>query len=728
MCRPVATNQLARANGFPLRQRDQRFTCEGFERGLVETGCDFRMSEIKFIVEHLNQKPFNRDLTLVSFDELSPFELLQLLNDVLEYLDPQLHKVDLREESQAKEGATANRMMDFLRILKFKVPQNNAERFKIALGNGDRSAVYHVLHYLLSRLEPLKTRAYLARFLVNVEIPSAFLHDEAIQDVYQHYKQLQREFKETHKAVESLRHNTMQPGELKREIAQLEEEKGQLIEKINNLKRKTEDMPGFKELYDVTSALRREQEDETKLLDQGREQQASLEMCQRKLEELRRRYEELSASQRDDDPDELLSRMEREVQEQHDLLEEKIPGELQEAYDRLGDVERGLSEPIKTQSDVDEVEARVLKTRREIDSLQEQVDRSRRLSGSDDKLKMFRQQGAMIQKKLQQKTRELEEVLDDVQRLDKELADKERALAGMAGSQSMRKSDFRQYASELRQKTQEYKRKKQELSALRAETVILARTETILRSRGENVEEFLKALERGKGVEGAAQMEQELEDVSKKAADLNKNKKMTLEEISEIVRQLKDTLAKRKQKLTPQIEKLRSVREKFKNLEHDYLDKKALYDNTAVGLESERIKLENECNALQGECIREESRFHYLHCLTDIANVQLNRVQDELAFQRGEGRLLRDFKAYKDLYHHKIQQQEQLSKELRKKQRNLKENAPVNTEQRQMFVDLKRLLQLKARVAQQSQRPGFSDNVFDLNNDSGGANIMTIDQ
>ncbi|GBG24327.1 Intraflagellar transport protein 81-like [Hondaea fermentalgiana] len=690
------------------------------------------MSEIRFIVERLNQKPFNRDLTLVSFDELGPFELLQLLNNVLEYLDPHLHKVDLREENQSREGATASRMTDFLRILKYKIPDSNVERFKASLGNGERSTVYPILHYLLSRLEPMKTRAYLARYLVNVEIPSAFLHDEAIQDVYQHYKQCQREFKETHKAVENLRHSTMQPGELKREIAQLEEEKGQLIEKIAQLKRKTEDMPGFQELYDVTSALRREQEDETKLQDQGREQQAALEASERRLAELRRRYDELSAAQRDDDPDELLSRLEREVHEQREALESELPRQLQDAYDRLGDVERGLSEPIKTQSDVDDMESRVIKARREIDSLQEQVDRSRRLNGGDDKLKMFRQQGAMIQKKLQQKDSELEEVRDEAQRLDKELADKERALAASAGAHPGRRGDFRQYANELRQKTQEYRRKKQELAALRAETVILTRTETILRSRGENVEEFLKAMERGKGVEGAAQMEQELEDVSKRAADLNKNKKMTLEEISEIVRQLKDTLAKRKAKLNPQITKLRAVREKFKDLEHDYLDKKAVYENTAVGLESERIKLESNCNALQSEAIREESRFHYLHCLTDIANVQLNRVQDELAFQRGEGRLLRDFKSYKDLYQQKIQQQEQLSKELRKKQKGLKENAPVNTEQRQMFVDLKRLLHAKLGVAQQSQIPGgYSDggsNVLDLNNDSGGANIMTIDQ
>lgn len=160
------------------------------------------MSEISFIVEKLNHKPFNRGLTLVSFDELSAFELLQLLNDVLVYLEPTAHNVDIREESANDPRATSTRMSDFLRILKYPVPTGaQADGFRTALGNGERSAVYPALHYLLSRLEPMKTRAYLARYLVNVEVPPAFLHDEAIQDVYQHYKALQHEFKETHSTL-----------------------------------------------------------------------------------------------------------------------------------------------------------------------------------------------------------------------------------------------------------------------------------------------------------------------------------------------------------------------------------------------------------------------------------------------------------------------------------------------------------------------------------------------
>ena len=39
------------------------------------------MEEIKAIVDGLNQDPFNKGLTLVAFDELSPLDLMVMLNE-----------------------------------------------------------------------------------------------------------------------------------------------------------------------------------------------------------------------------------------------------------------------------------------------------------------------------------------------------------------------------------------------------------------------------------------------------------------------------------------------------------------------------------------------------------------------------------------------------------------------------------------------------------------------
>jgi hypothetical protein len=46
-----------------------------------------QLDEIQFIVDSLNYPPFNEKLTLYSFDNMSPLELLQLVNNVYAEID-----------------------------------------------------------------------------------------------------------------------------------------------------------------------------------------------------------------------------------------------------------------------------------------------------------------------------------------------------------------------------------------------------------------------------------------------------------------------------------------------------------------------------------------------------------------------------------------------------------------------------------------------------------------
>jgi hypothetical protein len=57
----------------------------------------------------------------VAFDEKTPQELLQILNDVFVALDPR-HNVDLRAEPA---GVTAARLVEFLGILKYAFPSSD---------------------------------------------------------------------------------------------------------------------------------------------------------------------------------------------------------------------------------------------------------------------------------------------------------------------------------------------------------------------------------------------------------------------------------------------------------------------------------------------------------------------------------------------------------------------------------------------------------------------------
>ncbi len=108
---------------------------------------------------------------------------------------------------------------------------------------------------------------------------------------------------------------TLSPADLKKEITQLTEEKNQLTEKvcghpvaclvcvfpprvnrsraqIKGLQRKTASLDGFKSLLDATSALRKEQETETKLQERMYDQRTALSTAERRLADMGRRLGE----------------------------------------------------------------------------------------------------------------------------------------------------------------------------------------------------------------------------------------------------------------------------------------------------------------------------------------------------------------------------------------------------------------------------------------------------
>jgi intraflagellar transport protein 81 len=164
------------------------------------------MSAQQFVVDRLNEPPFNMRLTLVAFDEKSPFELLEIVNAIMAQLSTD-HQIDLRDETP---DSTANRMTDFLKVLNFK-QQLDKQTFKQALLHGDPGVIYPILTWMLQRLPELQKRTYLAKFLMNIEIPEHMFADEEMSEVYQQLKDLQEEFKETHKTSEKFKSQVWRP-------------------------------------------------------------------------------------------------------------------------------------------------------------------------------------------------------------------------------------------------------------------------------------------------------------------------------------------------------------------------------------------------------------------------------------------------------------------------------------------------------------------------------------
>lgn len=563
--------------------------------------------------------------------------------------------------------------------------------------------------------------------------------------MHEHYKQLQEQFKAVHKEVDQLRSSKTRPGELRKEIAQLEEEATQLHEKIGALKKKTASESAFKDILEATSALRKEQEEQAKLAERKRDQLLALAVAEKRGRECEQRLADLRGSlSHETPPEQLLEHLETQVERNRDVLVVKFPHEFKLQQETLQRLERALSEPPKTEADIADMEDELASLKHSIQHFQAQVADAHKTAG-DDKLGIYRQHASVQAKKLAAKEDELESLRAEKATLGKQLETLDAKLSALAGAKFMSRDEYKQYANSLRTKMSQYKKVKAELAELTAESVVLHRTAQLLKSKDADLDGFLRDLETKKGVAGFFATQEQLESVSEQNALVNQLKGETLEEISRVVTDINQTLKERKNQLAPQIKELRAVRQRYQELEQTYLERKAAYDNTAVGLETERLKLEQECGAFQDDCVREESQYHLLHCLLQVEQGRVEKVEQEMAFEKGDSgrRLLRDIKSFQELYKHKVAQQESLTKELRKQQKALKDNAASHHAQRAQFESLFQLLSCKVTLAGKAAsdavsgkagRPGAGlDILFDGHADIvqfenvGGANVMTLD-
>ena len=190
---------------------------------------------IGFIVERLNMSPFHKGFgTMSEFDSKSSFELLEILCEVVSSIDPDMENIN-RDPTEER----VRRIIQFLLVMKFNITEDQMDDFYSLLMSGDKDILTTIMHWCLQRFEHLQKRAYLAKYLMPVEVPADFQGEPLIIDLLSRLKDMQADFKEVHKVYDQVRSNGARPAELKAEIAQLENERIQLQNKISRMKKDT---------------------------------------------------------------------------------------------------------------------------------------------------------------------------------------------------------------------------------------------------------------------------------------------------------------------------------------------------------------------------------------------------------------------------------------------------------------------------------------------------------
>uniref|UniRef100_A0A5K3EWF1 Intraflagellar transport protein 81 homolog n=1 Tax=Mesocestoides corti TaxID=53468 RepID=A0A5K3EWF1_MESCO len=492
---------------------------------------------LKFITEKLTAPPFNRNFNFITFDGLEPCLLLQILSDVLGELDPK-HKIDIREEAPEQ---TTMRILDALRIFRYKVPTDpdHLAKFCEGLIVGDKFYIYPILETLLKNFVDYKKRAYLAKYLTKVQLPSDLLRDPELSKLYSEHEVLIETFKETHKQLELLKSEGLTTSEIRNDIAAMEEEKDQIVRRISKMKKKLEMFPTSTMMLDMARKLRIEREREGKVMRQLQEQRTLIFTLERKIIETRQQANDLRRKASDCTAQSLLNRLEEEVKVNQYLATDKQPKEIEMTKMYLEDLARVAGHPAMTHAFIDQLNQKLREVHAETNRLVE-----KRMVASDpleDKVGLFRQQAniaanrkastasalAETREKQLAKARQLEEVRVKLAKAVEETGagvSKSTLGAGTDTASSLcvpKAEDFQSYVTALRTKNATYKEKRALLINLRAEKGILSRTVDLLKEVERQAKRKLDSVEASQGMSGYWDTMAKLEKVSEETANMN---------------------------------------------------------------------------------------------------------------------------------------------------------------------------------------------------------------
>lgn len=539
-------------------------------------------NQIREIVTALNDEPFDENLTLFSFDELSKRDLRNLLFKIIEDIEPGF--TEQWRESHAPEDLAA-RLTEIMSLVDYPAYHDSIGE---KLSDDEEFAeIRVVMYFLLTNRESCRRRAYLGKFLVGVPVPEEFLMDSEIQALDAESKELMDYFKEEH---EELSRGDGHEGKLsaqKEEIRQLEREKEQLIIRLKTYQHAGTQTREFREILKATSELRQVQEDEARLSEKLFAEQKLLETNDTDLLMQEQRVATLESKIGPEvSAEDLLHRVHNEERMLKGLVGE-LDRELaeKEARGRANDGKLGLRVP--DEGELQNMKGAVLKLRALLEDLDLRLERAED-EEKEERLEIFRRQVAVVERRqdeLEEERRRGQEgklALEvSVQRLKQEML--ERGVS----QDELELDDLKTFQERLQRKLVERNLKQTEIGNLQREVSVLSRTKDVLDCEFQESAQLVRDFEEKFGVQGFSEMEAKIEDLTRQKGKIDEVKGQSLEELSLIVQNLSAKIAEKQGKLQPLVNQQKAVKQEIRALEAEHSQQKDAYWKQLGGLKDE---------------------------------------------------------------------------------------------------------------------------------------------
>ncbi|XP_014280584.1 intraflagellar transport protein 81 homolog isoform X1 [Halyomorpha halys] len=615
------------------------------------------MSEkLRYIVSELNKPPFSKKYNLISFDSLSPEELLQVLSDVLTEID-EANKIDIKNEDPEEITVW---LLNMLRVLKYD-PGTDPDGFRQGLVQGEKLIIHPILEWLFQNIAELKKRAYLGKYLVKVEIPVEIIGDRDVAVLYEQYEALIEQFKTAHKELTNLKAKSDHAAELRTDIEAMEKEKEIVLAKIHRMEHKLENVENKEKFLEAAHKVRLERERQRELAQQRERELRALQELNEHYNTLTRQISESKESAQNMTAEDVMRKLEEQVQMNEYIANDKLPSEFDILKEEVEMLQRLADGPPLTQGRVEELRDEVEKFQ---ETLASEMEKSvEETSGTD--IAPFRHQADLIARKKAEVAQRYTEAKAKLEKLEEELKIKEEAGGGKVVSDS----EYSDYLGNLKVRNTVYKAKKAIMSSLKAESGILARTVDILKQKSQSLSVVT--------------------EVSSYSDPENKSK-------DEIIQEINNMNAKITALQTHLIPKLAGVKKKrleYNELLEIHMESKKQYDAKTASFESKIAKLEQEVKELLKKDTADKSETSTLQAKSDIIAALLERANSEEAFAHA-----------KDKLSHRVTESEKESEKLKEMLKEAKLEHEKNSRQMKHWKNLYEIFQCKMKCLEEMKQ------------------------
>jgi hypothetical protein len=206
----------------------------------------------------------------------------------------------------------------------------------------------------------------------------------------------------------------------------MEEDREQLTAKLQTLQARLQRIDAFPEMLAAVGALRQEQDEQQRLAQRLREQQAQLGRAQAQTQALAQAVRDAEGQDLRGGGEALLAHLAAEVEAAQEQFEHTLPREIDAHRGRLAELEGALADGPVSEEGLREGRANLAALQQRVRQLEAATVRTGS-ADTDDGLAMFRQQAALIGRKAEAVRARLEASASEREEL-------ERALVGRMGA------------------------------------------------------------------------------------------------------------------------------------------------------------------------------------------------------------------------------------------------------------------------------------------------------